>query len=241
MFTLRTVNDGDVSTNWTKQLMLRLLIHLVGDIHQPLHSISLFTSDFPNGDYNGNLFQINFNGSAMVLHALWDSAFLTLSTRYPRPLSQSHKQILINKAIEFMNLYPYTKFNVSSIENENFNDWSKDAYSLGIQYGYLNNQLTPGSTIDSNYTTQGYPIIQSQITLAGYRLAYLIEKYAFNIVIKPPPNNDNNDNQIEEQLKSTIKVLTVFLVLLSLLSIFLISVLIYLIVKKKINFNYQKI
>ncbi len=33
---------------------LSWLFHLVGDIHQPLHSAQIFTTDYPNGDRGGN-------------------------------------------------------------------------------------------------------------------------------------------------------------------------------------------
>jgi hypothetical protein len=33
--------------------MARYLLHLVGDIHQPLHSVSMFNSSYKKGDYGG--------------------------------------------------------------------------------------------------------------------------------------------------------------------------------------------
>jgi hypothetical protein len=37
-----------------KAIALAWLFHLVGDIHQPLHAVQLFTVDYPNGDRDGN-------------------------------------------------------------------------------------------------------------------------------------------------------------------------------------------
>ena len=54
-------------------LDMRLLIHYVGDIHQPLHASSRFTAEFPNGDRGGNSFHLKRNGEINELHALWDS------------------------------------------------------------------------------------------------------------------------------------------------------------------------
>ena len=34
--------------------MARFLLHLVGDIHQPLHSTSMYNSTFKKGDMGGN-------------------------------------------------------------------------------------------------------------------------------------------------------------------------------------------
>ena len=56
---------------------LRMLIHFTGDIHQPLHTTSRFSKDFPNGDLGGNKFHLtpraNSTDPITNLHALWDS------------------------------------------------------------------------------------------------------------------------------------------------------------------------
>ena len=46
--------------------------HLAGDIHQPLHAVSLFTPRLPKGDQGGNLLMVKAGGSVTNLHALWD-------------------------------------------------------------------------------------------------------------------------------------------------------------------------
>lgn len=57
-----------------KSMMIRYLTHIVGDIHQPLHTVALFDDDkFKNGDQGGNLFKIKFKGNITGLHQLWDS------------------------------------------------------------------------------------------------------------------------------------------------------------------------
>src|ERR1035438_7776845 len=48
------------------------LLHLVGDIHQPLHCATRVTKAKPLGDLGGNLVVIN--GPAKELHAFWDDA-----------------------------------------------------------------------------------------------------------------------------------------------------------------------
>ena len=53
---------------------LRMFIHFVGDIHQPLHATSRFTVEFPDGDRGGNSFKLTKQGEVSELHALWDSA-----------------------------------------------------------------------------------------------------------------------------------------------------------------------
>ena len=52
-----------------KQLALRFIIHIVGDLHQPLHA--------GNGtDKGGNDLKVTFAGRATNLHSVWDSALV---------------------------------------------------------------------------------------------------------------------------------------------------------------------
>lgn len=60
-----TVRDPKASLA-DKQLALRFIIHIVGDLHQPLHA--------GNGtDKGGNEVRVSFQGEATNLHSVWDS------------------------------------------------------------------------------------------------------------------------------------------------------------------------
>ena len=54
ILTAMAENEGVVrnssSDRERKAIALAWLFHLVGDIHQPLHAVQLFTADYPNGD-----------------------------------------------------------------------------------------------------------------------------------------------------------------------------------------------
>ncbi|MGA2498618.1 MAG: S1/P1 nuclease [Tepidisphaeraceae bacterium] len=56
-----------------KAVQICWLCHLVGDLHQPLHCVSLFSPQFPDGDKGGNLFLVSRAGGEVInLHAEWD-------------------------------------------------------------------------------------------------------------------------------------------------------------------------
>jgi hypothetical protein len=57
-----------------RAIALAWLFHLVGDIHQPLHTAQLFTVDYPNGDRGGNQICVRVTqaGQPMPLHRFWD-------------------------------------------------------------------------------------------------------------------------------------------------------------------------
>ncbi|MDI1351871.1 MAG: S1/P1 nuclease, partial [bacterium] len=53
---------------YSKGLNLRILIHIVGDIHQPLHTTTQVSKRFPHGDLGGNLFILSANPNGKNLH-----------------------------------------------------------------------------------------------------------------------------------------------------------------------------
>jgi hypothetical protein len=56
-----------------RSFALRLIIHYVGDLHQPLHATSLVDYDYPSGDNGGNREYLPNICGAYNLHAAWDS------------------------------------------------------------------------------------------------------------------------------------------------------------------------
>ena len=62
-----------------RSFALRLIIHYVGDIHQPLHAVSGISSDFPTGDRGGNDQWVPNVDGAGNLHAAWDSGLYVYS------------------------------------------------------------------------------------------------------------------------------------------------------------------
>ena len=71
---------------------MRLLIHYIGDIHQPLHASSRYTKYYPRGDEGGNDFRIKvINKEAGEtpnnLHSLWDSIIMSQAADIHLPLT----------------------------------------------------------------------------------------------------------------------------------------------------------
>ena len=62
---------NDRPTTLEKNWFLNLFIHFVGDSHQPLHCITLYSKRFPRGDMGGNKFPIR-SRFANNLHSYWD-------------------------------------------------------------------------------------------------------------------------------------------------------------------------
>ena len=53
---------------------MRLLIHIVGDMHQPLHNVNMYNLKYPDGDQGGNKLNIlTLNKIFIKLHFYFDS------------------------------------------------------------------------------------------------------------------------------------------------------------------------
>lgn len=59
---------------------MRLLIHFMGDIHQPLHCLTRINDDLPVGDKGGNAFKLPNHYSADNLHSVWDAVVYEFHT-----------------------------------------------------------------------------------------------------------------------------------------------------------------
>ena len=60
-------------TTMGKSMCMRFMIHIIGDVHQPLHTAAYFSQQFPDGDLGGNKFMINYPAKKYAnLHAYWD-------------------------------------------------------------------------------------------------------------------------------------------------------------------------
>src|SRR5437870_13642051 len=68
-----------------KAIALAWLFHLVGDIHQPLHTAQLFTTDYPKGDRGGNEICVRVKEAEqpMDLHRFWDGVSTSRSNLTP--------------------------------------------------------------------------------------------------------------------------------------------------------------
>ena len=69
---------------------LRLLIHYMGDIHQPFHCEELYSSEYPDGDKGANLFPLPYHYGVDELHALWDQILYSGYHFIDRPINATY-------------------------------------------------------------------------------------------------------------------------------------------------------
>ena len=84
-----------------------MIIHYVGDIHQPLHAVAEVDATYPKGDMGGNKEYLPSTPcGATNLHAVWDS-IAYLYCGYPTlPLSQADWEYYSGEVDAMIEPYP---------------------------------------------------------------------------------------------------------------------------------------
>lgn len=151
-----------------KAVALCWIFHLVGDAHQPLHAVSLFTTQFPDGDRGGNLIYIRPDPSSPTtqnLHAYWDDILLT----------DEHYDVARALAAKLENSQGLIPLKVPA--ESRFEWWTHESFDLAVSTAYRNGKLKTGADRDHgaplprNYHAAAERVATRRVALASYRLA----------------------------------------------------------------------
>ncbi len=159
-----TILSGKEMDREEQNLALLILIHLVADIHQPLHTITRVSKRQPIGDLGGNLFLLGANPIASNLHRYWDNGAGLFSGTNKRRNIKKTARLLENKS-----LCPNDQ---KSMKPE---IWAQDSHQLAIEQVY---QLGFREVPTRQYQANAQVVIEKQTLLAGCRLAALLNKIA---------------------------------------------------------------
>ncbi len=151
-----------------KAVALCWIFHLMGDGHQPLHAVSLFTTQFPNGDRGGNLFYIRRDPSSPAtqnLHAYWDDILLT----------DEHYDAARALAAKIENSPGLIPRKVPA--ESRFEWWTHESFDLAVSTAYRKGKLkistekNAGAPLPRNYHAAAERVATRRVALASYRLA----------------------------------------------------------------------
>lgn len=147
-----------------KRLALLILIHLVGDIHQPLHTVTKVSNQLPRGDFGGNLFLLGRNPIAKNLHQYWDkgAGFFSGYGRMDQIKAKAH--LLERK-------YPCRKFVIT----KNPEQWAKASHAIALEHVY---KIKSKEIPKVSYKKNSQKIAKKQIAIAGCQLAGVINAIA---------------------------------------------------------------
>jgi len=85
---------------------IRLLIHYIGDIHQPLHATSRVDPQYPKGDAGGNFVALPVKSGAKNLHSVWDSVIYEYTATPNMPFNPTDWANLGNEAAALVKANP---------------------------------------------------------------------------------------------------------------------------------------
>lgn len=142
---------------------LFFLLHFVGDIHQPLHTVVLYNKTFPHGDGGGNFYLIK-SPFAKNLHQYWDMGGGIFKTTHPS------KNAIQQCALKIQMLYPKSQFS-AQIQDLNPQNWAHESLELAQQQVYT---IPFNSKPSKAYQAKVQDLTQQQAALAGYRLAAIL-------------------------------------------------------------------
>lgn len=136
----------------TEAEKLKMLIHMIEDIHQPLH-VGKGT------DKGGNDVKIEFFGQPTNLHALWDSGMIDRQ-------GMSYTE-LGDELYRRMSPQLQAKYRAGSME-----DWLKEA----VSYRANVYNLPENNKVSYLYMYQNFSIVEERLIAASIRLAQVLEE-----------------------------------------------------------------
>ena len=130
-----------------KQFWLKYLVHMVGDVHQPLHTGRA-------EDYGGSKIKVKFKGRKGAenntnLHVLWDTDMI-----------DDYKMSYTEYATKLQN-----QFKDTIVQQGNAEDWANESKIYEIK---------SGSYLSYDYVYENLPIVDERLYFAGIRLGNLL-------------------------------------------------------------------
>ena len=144
---------------FTQAMFLAFLSHFVGDIHQPLHCLNLYSKGYPHSDQGGHYYLIN-TPRANNLHTFWDQGLGVFNSN----------TAALAKKIEAQ--YPPEYF-AAQLKDSNPKDWAQESYQIARDFAYTTRE---NKTPNAAYIAQGQQIAKQRVALAGYRLAQILNQ-----------------------------------------------------------------
>ncbi len=150
IFTCIEMLKSDTSTEAEKIFHLKMLVHFIGDLHQPLH-VGLAE------DRGGNKHQVRWFKKGTNLHTVWDTTMI-------EDYNMSYTELAANTA-------KLSKPQLVELQKGSVEDWMYDSRNLCKQV-YENTEI--GAKLGYRYMYDYMDVVRSQLQKGGIRLAVLL-------------------------------------------------------------------
>lgn len=163
---LKVWRDDDAA-DADKAVALCWILHLTGDLHQPLHNVALYSrAFFPEGDRGGNSIAIEREGRVRNLHSVWDGLVRSDDDYTP---GTSTLSMLANDYINFREI----------------DNWLSEHRKLAMTYVYTDEvrtkllnlvsvQQSPQISLSQEYLSSAKQVAIPQVIIASHRIAILL-------------------------------------------------------------------
>lgn len=186
-----------------KMIALRYLVHVIGDIHQPLHTGT-------KNNRGANQCQVDWDNEILNLHSVWDEKIIEYDTL---KLKSAHSPLkfysFVTYTDDLLKLLPLTESEKINIQSKNVEEWIKESHAVEADV-YPNQdtdaycKLVPTNIpkITESYKEKAVEIARKRLLYGGLRLAFFLNQ-VFKNGSTPGLNNDLSKEQILKRLDLT--------------------------------------
>jgi len=146
----KNIISNENSSEDDKAFYLKLLIHFIGDLHQPMH-VGLAE------DRGGNDFKLQWFSKNTNLHGVWD-----------REMIDGYKMSYVEWA---ENANVLSKEQVKAIQKGTVIDWINETHNLTRK---VYTGVKEGDNLSYRYSYENFETVRSQLQIAGIRLAKVL-------------------------------------------------------------------
>lgn len=140
------------SSKQDKAFYLKLLVHLIGDLHQPMHVGQ-------KEDKGGNDIQVQWFGKGTNLHSVWDSKMIEHYNMTYTELAANTNEISKDEVLRF--------------QQGSIVDWVNETQSYAIEvYG----SAEVGENLRYEYMYTNFELARTQLQKGGIRLAKVLNE-----------------------------------------------------------------
>ncbi len=161
------------ASNSAKAIAIAWIQHLVGDLHQPLHTSARVTELEPKGDQGGNFFLLTPQGTPRPqqenIHWFWVSI---IELNIPNSENDCDADFLIPIAEKMMKSHPYDRVS-ARLDPGNFTGWIADSLRVA-QTDVFSPDLIRFAKPTEKYKKKAFNVARERITMAGYRMGDLL-------------------------------------------------------------------
>jgi len=139
-------------SKYNRKIDLRMLIHIIEDIHQPMHAAHA-------EDKGGNDFKVNWFNNPTNLHSVWDSQLIDF-----QQLSYTEYAAAINHT---------TESERAEWQADPISKWIFESNQIANK---LYTEIKPGDTLNYKYNFTHIDTVNGQLLKAGVRLAGVLNQ-----------------------------------------------------------------